>query len=161
MANIILLGLGSNLGDRKLNIERAIEAIRSIAEVTKVSPIYESPAWGYNSDNSYYNSCLEVYTELNSSLFLAGIQSLENEMGRIRSEKGYADRSIDIDILFYNDELIEMSDLAVPHPRLHERLFVLLPLNDLIPKFVHPIIGKTIEELLDLCADSSETKIVE
>jgi len=161
MRNNIWVGLGSNLGDRKENIARAIEALSSIAEVTNSSPIYESPAWGYDSDNSYYNSCVEVKSELDAISFLSRIKSLENEMGRTRSENGYADRSIDIDILFFDQEVIETSDLIVPHPRLHERLFVLRPLNDVIPKFVHPIMQKTIEELLALCKDLSETKKVE
>lgn len=157
--NYALLSLGSNLGDRIKNIHDAVERIQlSVGEVITHSPYYESKSWGTNSPYDYINICLRIETQLSPSALLNAIHVIENELGRKRTKK-YADRTIDIDILLYNDEIINTSDLVIPHPHMHERLFVLVPANQIAPYTIHPVFNKSIQQLLLDCND--ETNVYE
>lgn len=156
---IVFLGLGSNLGNRKNIIEQAIENIKAFSEIIKVSPLYESSAWGFNSNNEFINLAIQISTELTADQLLENILHIEKELGRMqKTTTFYQDRTIDIDILFYGDQIINSEKLTIPHPKISERLFVLKPLNDISPNYIHPILNKTISELLAICDDESEIK---
>jgi len=152
----IYLSLGSNLGNRMSNLTRAGEAIQNrIGNLVKMSGVYQSEAWGYTSTNSFYNSCLSVLTHLDPLSVLDALLAIEESMGRVRTEGGYADRIIDIDLLFYGDMSMEHPRLILPHPALDKRRFVLEPLAEIAPELVHPGRAINIRELLDRCSDKT------
>ena len=156
--SIVFLQLGSNLGDRELLLKDAITEIEDrVGVVVKYSKVYESAPWRVEGQNNYLNQILKVKTILLADNVLSIVLDIEKQLGRIRVEK-WGERLIDIDILFYNDSIIEMPELCVPHKHLHERLFVLTPLCDIAPEMVHPRYNKTIEELLKICKDSDLVK---
>lgn len=131
-AHLVYFSLGSNLGDRLDNLINAIKEIKSaIGEVTQVSSVYESPSWGYQSENNYLNCCIEVFTSLTPFQLLNVSQEIEKKMGRIKTE-AYSDRIVDIDILRYDDMVIQDKILTIPHPHMHERAFVFVPLLEII-----------------------------
>ncbi len=147
---IVYLGLGSNLGDRIGYVQQAASLIASVEEITVVrtSSFYETEPWGVKSDNWFVNAVMEVKTSLSPQKLLEECQRIEKQLGRKRPEgKDYEDRTIDIDILFYNKDIINEENLVIPHKFLHLRAFTLVPLLELIPKFEHPVLHKTIEEL--------------
>jgi 2-amino-4-hydroxy-6-hydroxymethyldihydropteridine diphosphokinase len=156
----VYLGLGSNLGER---IELLKEAIRMIGEtagkVTAISSLYETEPVGLEKGGDFLNIVLCLETNLSPSGLLGRILMIESKLGRVRCETRYTSRTIDIDILLYNNEIIEKEALSIPHPRLHQRKFVLIPLNELAPDLVHPVFGKTIKELLESCRDSSKVTL--
>ena len=151
------LSLGSNQGSKLDNLQKAVEEIQKHAgQIISTSKIYQTPSWGFNGDD-FLNACVSIHTKLDVSLLLNTILQIETNLGRIRKlEKGYQPRSIDIDILFYEDNIIDTIDLKVPHPNLQLRKFVLKPLNDIAANFIHPILKKSISHLLDECDDKSE-----
>jgi 2-amino-4-hydroxy-6-hydroxymethyldihydropteridine diphosphokinase len=152
----IYLSLGSNLGDRKRNLNRAREAIRDqIGDPIKLSGVFHSEAWGYSSTHSFYNCCISVLTRLEPLVVLDALLSIEESMGRVREEGGYADRLIDMDLLFYGDRIMNHPRLILPHPDLDKRRFVLEPLAEIAPALVHPRSGLNITELLARCTDQS------
>ena len=156
--NIVFLQLGSNLGDRELLLKDAITEIEDrVGVVLKCSKVYESEPWRAEGQNNYLNQILKVKTTLLADKVLSIVLDIEKQLGRIRVEK-WGERLIDIDILFYNDSIIEVPELCVPHKHLHERLFVLTPLHDIAPEMIHPRYNKTIEELLKICKDSDLVK---
>ena len=151
----LIIGLGSNLGDRRKNIETAITLIgEKIGLVTAVSTVAETEPWGFFSDNKFLNCVIIVRDDSNLSTSdyerLSGIMgvlhSIEHGFGRVRTGV-YTDRAIDLDILFYGQVIINEPGLIVPHPKLHERDFILISLMELCPDKVHPVIGKSIREL--------------
>ena len=149
---------GGNTGDRMYHLETAMQLISEhCGKILKSSPIYETAAWGMTDQQDFLNQVLLVETGLKAPLLMERILELEHMMGRVRSEK-YGPRKIDIDILFYNDEVIHTSSLIVPHPALHNRRFVLEPLNDLAPDLVHPVLKKTVHQLLVECPDQLPVK---
>lgn len=151
---LIYLSLGSNLGNRRQNLDKATGFIATeIGNIESVSRIYESTARGFLSDHLFLNSCLSANTKLTPAEVIAQILFIESSMGRVRSGGDYADRIIDIDLLFYGNQVIHQSELMVPHPRLGERMFVLLPLREIAPGMVHPVTGITISEMLEKCED--------
>ena len=155
--NVVYISLGSNLGNRKQYLQRAIVAIsRHIGRVKAVSSIYETPAWGFVSD-PFYNACIEVVTEMVPEKCLEKLQEIEKKLGRVREPESteYKPRTIDLDIIYYNSLVLEKEKLHIPHNQLINRRFVLVPLMDIIPNFVHPILNKTTEELLLFCEDNS------
>ncbi len=157
--NYILL-LGGNIGDRQSFLKKAIEGIHTqCGNVVQKSRIYETEAWGLENQASFYNQVIEVQSELVPEIFLQTILSIEQELGRVRLIK-WGERVIDIDILFIDQEQIDTKTLTVPHPHLHKRRFTLVPLLDLNADFVHPILEKTIAELLEECPDELEVKEV-
>lgn len=150
------LSLGSNLGDRLANLKRAIEKIEEPSQimVTKVSPVYETEPVGRENQGWFLNLVLQVETSLEPFALLERLSSIEDQMGRKR-EKRWGSRNIDLDILLYDTRMVDSERLTIPHPRMHERRFVLVPLAQIAPKLLHPRLKKNIEELLVCCRDGS------
>ena len=149
----VFLGLGTNLGNRKQNMETAIENIeKQIGTIISQSAFYSSEPFGFESDNLFLNSVVQVSTKFTPYELLTKTQLIENEMGRTTKTdaKGYSDRLIDIDILLYNKEVVDNAPtLVVPHPEMQKRDFVLKPLAEIAPNFVHPVLNRTISELVN------------
>ncbi len=157
----VILSLGSNQGNRHENIKQAIASIHhEVATVVKVSSLYESDSWGFESD-SFYNCAVSVHTNLTPVKLIKKILKLEKKLGRIRTESStYLPRIIDIDIIAYGEEVVQLELLEVPHNQLQNRLFVLLPLSEIVSDWMHPITNKSISELLTECTDTGAcTKI--
>lgn len=151
--NIIYLITGSNIGDRKKKLQVAAGKIKNtIGPINKSSAIYETAAWGDNNQPDFYNQVHVVESHFSAAAVMQKILKIEAEMGRIRTTKNAA-RVIDIDILFFNNEIINEPGLIVPHPEISNRRFVLMPLKELNPSLVHPSLRKTIRELLASCED--------
>ncbi len=159
MENKLILSLGSNLGERKVNIEKAISQLENeLIEVEAISSFYETEAWGNEELNAFYNIAIRGRTKRSLEDCLRQIKKIEIEMGRIQSNtNSYQNRIIDIDILFYNQEIRKEEDLVIPHPRLHLRNFVLDPLMELDKDFIHPLYLKTISELKAECEDKQNS----
>ncbi|MGC8803866.1 MAG: 2-amino-4-hydroxy-6-hydroxymethyldihydropteridine diphosphokinase [Bacteroidales bacterium] len=152
----VFLSLGSNLGDRYGYLQYAHRAIEHrIGGVMAKSSVYESAPWGFASDNFFYNQVLRIQCEVEVTELLLALQQVEREAGRERLTTHYADRTLDIDILFYGDKVVTLPDLIVPHPYITERRFVLEPLCEIAPSFVHPVLQLNLQELLDQCRDTS------
>ncbi len=160
--NLVVLSLGSNLGDRLANIRNCISLIhRQAGTVVKVSRLYETPAWGFEAE-PFYNCALTLHTTHTAGEILSRILKIETEMGRERSSaEGYQSRSIDIDLIAFNEEIINADHLKVPHPHMQDRLFVLLPMRDLNLDWRHPILQKHLPDLLRLSEDKSLCKVVQ
>tara|TARA_B100000927_G_scaffold56791_1_gene43585 strand:+ start:9495 stop:9977 length:483 start_codon:yes stop_codon:yes gene_type:complete len=152
MGQAIIL-LGTNLGDKVQNLATAKEAIVRFSTILGKSRLYESPPWGYQSTNSYLNQVLLVETDLGPEELLVKLLFTEKAMGRVREEAGYADRTIDLDMLDYDGKIWESELLVLPHPRLHLRRFTLMPMEDVVPNWCHPILQKSLATLLDECSD--------
>ena len=144
---IVYLGLGSNLGDRKQNLVQALELISQRVTVELLSSIYETEPVGYEQQPLFLNVVCRVLTKLNPEQLLVLAKGIEAKLGRVPSFPN-APRPIDIDILFYNNRIISTRNLTIPHPRLIERAFVLVPLVEIAPELIHPVNGKTVKELL-------------
>ncbi len=155
--NTIQLSLGTNMGNKLENLQTCVDALHTnIATTIQVSKVYETPAWGFEGE-AFYNCVVTIHTYKSAPKILSQILKLEKELGRIRSHSGnYESRKIDIDIISFNDEIIENETLVIPHIHLHNRKFVLFPLRDVSPKWSHPKLNKTISELLISCEDASE-----
>ena len=152
--NIVFLQLGSNLGTRELLLREALLLIeKKVGTVQAASKIYESTSWGVKSERNYLNQIIKIKTKLLASDVLSRILIIEEELGRVRVKK-WGDRLIDIDILFYNNEIIENTSLYVPHKYMHERMFVLVPLNEIAPEKIHPRYNKTVKVLMKECVDT-------
>jgi 2-amino-4-hydroxy-6-hydroxymethyldihydropteridine diphosphokinase len=157
--NEIFLLTGGNLGDRLEYLQKAYKLIESkVGTVLEKSSIYETAPWGYSEQQAFLNQVLCITTTLQPMELLQQLLCIELEMGRQRLEK-MGPRVIDIDILFYGNQIISTPDLMVPHPRISERRFVLTPLGEIAPGFIHPVLKKTINELLEICSDQLEVKI--
>ena len=156
--NIVFLQLGSNLGDRELLLREALVLInKKVGLVIDISKIYESTAWGVEKQTDYLNQIIKVETKLLASEVLSVILIIEQKLGRVRVKK-WGERLIDIDILFYNNEIINTPSLCVPHKYMHKRMFVLVPLNEIAAEKIHPIYNKTIEFLMKECRDTELVK---
>jgi len=152
----VFLGVGTNLGDREKNLSDVTAIIeRSIGDILLASSIYETEPWGFEAKDEFLNMVLKVSTGLGPSELLSRILGIEISMGRLRGEKQYSSRIIDIDILLYGDRIIDEEDLCIPHPHLHERKFVLVPLCEIAPGLIHPVINQSIASLLLKCSDES------
>jgi 2-amino-4-hydroxy-6-hydroxymethyldihydropteridine diphosphokinase len=143
----IYLGMGTNCGDRLKNLMAAIDALAPEINVTRRSPIYQTPPWGYTDQPDFLNLVVEGETDLAPKTLLTKLKNLEKKVGRTATFR-WGPREIDIDILFYDNLILSSDGLEIPHPRLHERAFVLVPLSDLTPNLIHPKLGKSISELL-------------
>ena len=143
---IIYLALGTNLGDRFANLQAAIATLPPAIRVLNQSPVYETPPWGLTDQPAFLNMALKGQTHLVPLALLAHLKYLENELGRLPAVR-WGPRRIDMDILFYDKLILDTPELTIPHPRLHERAFVLVPLANLEPDLVHPVLGATIKQL--------------
>jgi 2-amino-4-hydroxy-6-hydroxymethyldihydropteridine diphosphokinase len=153
----VYLALGSNLGDRLANLKEAITALTPQMEVKAKSSVYETPPWGYEDQPKFLNQVIKGTTYLDPEPLLKHLKRLEVILGRQESFTN-GPRSIDMDILFYDDLVLNSPTLVIPHPRLHERAFVLLPLMDISPELVHPVSKKSVRELVAGCDRSGIEK---
>ena len=151
--------IGSNSGDRVREIEKAIQQIRlEIGEINLVSSLYETEPWGFQSESFFLNQAICVQTMLGPKDLMEVILKIETEAGRIRKSDGYHSRIIDIDILFYSNEVIETAFIKIPHPLLHLRRFVLEPLKEIAPDYIHPVFNKPVHEIYNECDDRLTVK---
>lgn len=156
--NKTYLLLGSNMGDSQLQLSRAIKYIsKEVGTVIRQSKLYTTAAWGNTNQPDFLNQVIIVETALTPKNSIQTILGIEEKMGRVRTVKN-APRTIDIDILYFNKEVIDSKILTVPHPEIQNRRFVLIPLNELSPNFVHPLIGKSNHQLLTDCTDELNVK---
>jgi 2-amino-4-hydroxy-6-hydroxymethyldihydropteridine diphosphokinase len=153
----VYLGLGTNLGSREENLKQALAKIKEfIGIVTRISSVYETEPWGFLSEYKFLNMVIEVDTNLKPSGLLGRLLMIESLLGRLREGTGYKSRTIDLDILFYGNRIVNTKVLTIPHPQLHKRKFVLVPLWELAPGLSHPLLKKSISQLLSDCQDKSE-----
>jgi 2-amino-4-hydroxy-6-hydroxymethyldihydropteridine diphosphokinase len=153
---VVFLGIGTNLGDRASNLKEAFSSIEEhIGPVLDSSSVYETEPWGFQAEEQFLNMVLKVETKLSPSGLLGRILMIEALLGRVRNVKQYSSRVIDIDILLYDDNIVEEETLKIPHPKMHGRKFVLVPLNEIAPETVHPALRKTVTSLLKSCKDQS------
>ena len=157
--NTVYLLLGSNLGDRLQVMQSARGLIqKEIGQIKAESSVYETAPWGVLDQPAFLNQVVQLQTLLEPEEVLRIILEIEHELGRVRYERWGA-RVIDIDILYFQDLILDSSRLTIPHPRLHERRFTLTPLAEIAPGFIHPVLNKSSVQLLAACADESEVKI--
>ncbi len=155
----VYLLLGGNIGNTREYFSDAKRIIQSkIGEITNESSIYESEPWGFKHEQNFLNSVLEVSTQMKPIELLDATQSIEAELGRVRKKSQYAERTIDIDILFYDDIVFDTERLTIPHKMLHKRRFTMLPLNEIVPDYIHPLLNKTVSDLTNICEDDSFVK---
>ena len=155
---VVYLALGTNLGDRLENLRSAIQALPPSIIVLATSKVYETPPWGYEDQPAFLNMAVRAETTLAPQALLEHLKALEVRLGR-ESTFRYGPRRIDIDILFYDDLILNSPHLVIPHPRLHQRAFVLVPLADLAPDLVHPVLERTVAELLALADTAGITPV--
>lgn len=157
--NVVFLGLGGNIGDREAYLERTRTYLeKECGLILKTSKIYETAAWGSDSNKKYLNQVIELHTPLGAQALLKKTLAIEKKLGRKRTKDRNASRTVDIDILFYNDLILNGPDLELPHPRIHLRKFVLIPFCDIAGDFVHPALKKSARSLLKKCSDTLEVK---
>ena len=160
--NSVVLLLGSNVGERVPLLMRAVGEVASrIGTVSCASSLYETEPWGFEAEQNFLNQAVVVDTNLEADEVLRIALDIEKELGRVRSQGavGYASRTMDIDLIFYNSTMMDSPHLTLPHPRMQDRRFVLEPLVQIIPDFRHPKTGKTMRQLLEECTDLGAVKL--
>jgi 2-amino-4-hydroxy-6-hydroxymethyldihydropteridine diphosphokinase len=159
--NSAVILLGSNLGNRYKNLSDALTLIKQkIGELKLSSKVYETAPWGNTEQPSFLNQVVEISTAFNALTLMKNLLAIEQEQGRIRREK-WSPRIIDLDVLYFNEEIIQSNELTVPHPCMHERRFVLVPLNEILPNKLHPILKKMNSQLLKELKDQQDVRPVE
>lgn len=153
----VYISIGSNLGNKLQNLQDAIFMLgREVGDILTISKVYQSTSWGFEADD-FLNACIELDTRSSPQIVLKQLLSIEKKLGRERfKESGYESRKIDIDLLYYENIVLNSDELTIPHPKLQERKFVLLPLADIAPQFYHPILKKDARNLLQECKDESK-----
>lgn len=161
MAGFSLILIGSNQGQRELTISQSIKMLAErCGEVFLLSSLYETEPWGFIAEQNFLNQVVALDTEMNPYDLLRELLMIEKELGRKRHDvEGYESRPIDLDILYYDDMIINDDDLILPHPRLHKRRFALMPLCDIAADFIHPVFKRSNRKLLNECEDISEVKL--
>lgn len=158
--NTVWLSLGTNIGDRSCFLQLAIENIQQkIGNVSKRSSVYESEPWGFTADQPFLNQVIKVETTLLPNPLLLKLQAIERGLGRKRNSGVYESRTIDIDILFYNNLKINNPDLTIPHPLLHQRSFIMIPLAEIAGDFIHPVFYKSLDALAKTCKDNKSVEV--
>jgi len=157
--NKVYLSLGSNRGDRISNLDKArISIEKKLGKIVAGSFLYETPPWKMKDETDFINQVLLLETIVPVEQVMDAIIQMEERMGRVRTQKKYESRIIDIDILFFNGEIIHTDKLVIPHPLMQQRRFVLEPMAEIAPEFVHPVFKKNILRLLEECSDKSNIK---
>lgn len=153
---ICYLLFGSNTGDRLAYLQQAAEAVSKFGEpISRYSSVYETEPWGFDDNTAFLNQVIEISTNMQATELMEKILVAETKLGRLRSHdfRGYVSRTIDIDLLFYGQHIINQSGLTIPHPRLHQRRFTLVPLAEIAPGLFHPVLKNTIVHLEKICPD--------
>lgn len=158
----VFLGIGGNTGNKHDNFEKVYTFIKNeLGDIIKRSSVYETPPWGFESEENFWNQVLVIETGFSPEELLKKIAEIENRFGRERGTAGYTSRKMDIDILYFDEMILNTETLTIPHPQITNRLFVLVPLAETAPEFVHPLLKKTSLEMLENCPDSSVISKVE
>ena len=156
MQSLAVILLGTNLGDKILMLDLAKKSIQNkVGDIINSSSVYETAAWGNTNQPSFLNCVVQVRTDLLPYQLLETLLTIEAEMGRIREEK-WAPRTIDLDILYFDDEIISTTNLIIPHPQIQNRRFTLVPLCEILSDFIHPVLGVSNLALLSFCEDNSD-----
>jgi len=158
----VYLSVGSNEGNRGEQLRYAMESLDAyVGKITRVSSIYDCDPIGFKSDKRFLNLCLELKAEGGPSQLLLKLEAIEVKLGRLKPSifSEYTDRTIDLDIVFFDDLVLQTKDLVIPHPKMHLRRFVLQPLAELCPDFIHPVLKKSVQVLLDECTDDSKLTV--
>lgn len=157
MKHIAYISIGSNLGNRALNIQKSISALLKFSNLIASASFYETASWGYHDDSNYINTVIKIKTNLPPLSLLASLQNIETKMGRKKNSiVRYVSRIIDLDILFFDQLIINMNQLIIPHPKLYDRNFVLVPLTEIAPELICPKKNKKIMQLLLDSKDQSK-----
>ena len=160
MTDVYLL-LGSNEGKPEENLHKAKLLVgQKAGEIVKQSSLYQTEAWGVKEQQAFLNQAILIETNLSPSILLITLKDIEKELGRVETSK-WGPRIIDIDILFYGNQTVDLPDLKIPHPYMQERRFTLVPMVEIAPGFLHPVLGKTMEGLLRDCGDNSEVRKID
>ncbi len=158
MARLFLL-LGGNLGNKERNFQNARTRLKEeLGEITQLSSVYETEPWGFRSEFLFWNQVVQIETEWAPAEVLKKTKAIECELGRVRRAERYTSRTIDIDLLFYDDLVFHEPQLELPHPRIIDRRFVLEPLAEIVPDMLHPVFRQSIMELLENCSDTLKVK---
>ena len=157
----VFLGIGGNIGNKHDNFDKVYTFIQNeLGTITKSSSVYETPPWGFDAKDNFWNQVLVVKTEFSAVEVLRKINKIERKFGRKRDGGQYKSREMDIDILYFNDLVLDTKTLTIPHPQIANRLFVLIPLAEIAPDLVHPLLRLTSLEMLKNCGDNSVIKKV-
>jgi len=158
----LVFSLGSNQGDRVENLGEACRQIElNVGKAILISSLYETEPWGFEAPDGFLNQALMIESTMGPEEVLKTVQKIEEEIGRARMVDFYTSRIIDIDIIFYDHLSINQPDLIIPHPLMQLRKFVLIPLNEIIPEFIHPVLKTTISQMLDQCEDTLKVELLQ
>lgn len=152
----VFLGIGGNIGNKRFNFDKVVKIIeKELGQIIKSSSVYETPPWGFETKDNFWNQVLIIETIFSPDKILEKINKIEKQFGRKRKSIIYDSREMDIDILYYDDVFIETETLIIPHPKMHLRKFVLVPLNEIAPELKHPLLRFSSMQMLENCKDES------